>query len=80
MNEDVLSRICKIVAAVFGVPLSAVTEASGATTIESWDSMTQLHLIVALEAELGISFEPEQAVELTTVGAIARAVAALESS
>jgi len=64
------SRVRQLVAQTFGVPLAQVTEATGSTTLEAWDSMHQLHLIVALEAEFGVSFEPERAIELTSVGAI----------
>jgi acyl carrier protein len=36
--------------------------------------MHQIHLIVALEAEFGVSFDPERALELTCVRAIEDAV------
>jgi acyl carrier protein len=75
--NDVDARIRSVVAATFGVAPSAITDATSSDTIDSWDSMNHLHLVVALEAEFGISFEPEQAVELTSVRAIAQALVAL---
>lgn len=77
MNADLAHRVRAVVAATFGVPAASVTDQSGAHSIEAWDSMNHIHLIVALEAEFGVSFEPEQAIELTTVEAIAQALAAL---
>ena len=72
--DDLERRVRAVVAATFGVAAADLTAASGADSIEAWDSMNHLHLIVALEAELGVSFDPEVAVELTTVGAIIEAV------
>ena len=48
-----------------------------AETIPGWDSLTHIHLIMALEAEFGVSFAPEQAVELTSIAAIRAALGAL---
>ncbi|HEY4240957.1 MAG TPA: acyl carrier protein [Kofleriaceae bacterium] len=69
-----LDQIRSVVAQTFGVPLASVTEASSSDTIEAWDSMHHLHLIIALEAELGVSIEPDEAVELTSVKKILEAV------
>ena len=70
MTAELSSRVRSVVSATFGIPIAQITEATGAETLETWDSMTQLHLFVALEAEFEISLEPELAAELTTVGAI----------
>ena len=67
-------KVCEIVAATFGVPVASITMASGAESIDAWDSINHLHLVVALEGELGVSFDPEVAVELTTVRAIVDAI------
>jgi len=72
--SDVDTRIRSVIAATFGVAPHAITPATSSDTIEAWDSMNHLHLVVALEAEFGVSFEPEQAVELTSVQAITEAV------
>lgn len=77
MSDDVSRRVRDVVAATFGVPAEALTPESGDQTIEAWDSMNQIHLIVALEGEFAISLEPEDAVALTTVAAIEHAVRSL---
>ena len=74
---DLTTRIHSVVAATFGIEPSAIGDATSSDTVESWDSMNHIHLVVALEAEFGVSFEPEQAVELTSVGAITQALVAL---
>jgi acyl carrier protein len=73
---DVTARIRSVIAATFGVAPSRITDATSSDTVEAWDSMNHIHLMVALEAEFGVSFEPEQAVELTSVRAIAQALGA----
>jgi acyl carrier protein len=70
-------KIRSIVAATFGVPVAQITDQTSSDTIESWDSMNHLHLVVALEAEFGVSFEPERAVEMTSLRAIEQALVAL---
>ena len=74
---DLPSRIRSVIAATFGIEPRAINDATGSDTIAAWDSMNHIHLVVALEAEFGVSFEPETAVELTSVGAITQALVAL---
>jgi acyl carrier protein len=73
----VQDRVRSVIAATFGVPAASVTATTSNSTIESWDSMNHIHLVVALEGEFGVSFEPEQAIELTSVRAIEQALGAL---
>jgi acyl carrier protein len=79
MTTDLKRRIHAVVAATFGLPLSSISEATSSTTVESWDSMNHIHLMVALEAEFGVSFDPEHAVELTSIRAIEQALVALDA-
>lgn len=67
---ELSSRVRTIVSQTFGIPLAEITDATGSENLEAWDSMHQIHLIVALEAEFGVSIDPDQAIELTTVRAI----------
>lgn len=76
MADDIERKVIEVVAATLGVPAAELTPASSTATLDGWDSMNHLHLIVALEGELGVSFEPEVAVELTSVAAIVEAVRA----
>jgi acyl carrier protein len=73
MNEQVLSRVSQIAADV----LSAEVDAnSSPETVESWDSVQHLNLILAIEEEYGFQFSPEEMDGAKTVGAIAGVVAA----
>jgi acyl carrier protein len=73
MSEQVLSRIQQIASDVL---LADVTADSSPETVESWDSVQHLNLILAIEEEYGVQFSPEEMDGAKTVGEIAGLVAA----
>ena len=68
MNEEVLSRVCEIASDVLQAD---VTADSSPETIESWDSVHHLNLVLALEEEYGCEFLPEEMDQAKTVGSLA---------
>lgn len=72
--SDIDTRIKQTMASVFGVAEATLTDASSPNTIASWDSLNHVHLIMALEGEFGVTFEPDQALALTSIPAIRKAV------
>ena len=74
MEESTRARIFTVMANVFGVPSCEVLPSTSQQTIEGWDSLAHVHLIMALEAEFEVSFSIEQALELTNVRAIYEAL------
>ncbi len=44
--------------------LEAIDESCSQENCEKWDSMAHLNLIVELESEFGVSFEPEEIGEM----------------
>lgn len=73
MNEQVLSRVLEIATDVLQ---AGVTPESSPETIESWDSVHHLNLVLALEEEYGFEFSPEEMDQAKTVGSLALLVAA----
>jgi acyl carrier protein len=71
---EMKARIVKVMSDTFGVAPSTISDTSSPETIPSWDSMNHIHLVVALEAEFGVSFDPEKALEMTSVTAIEQTV------
>lgn len=63
-------RLRNVVAQVFGVPVEHIHEDDGPHTIESWDSLAHINLVLALEAEFGVSLAPDDAAEMLSVGLI----------
>jgi len=52
--------IMNVMSAVFEVPIININEDSSIDTIESWDSLRHLNLILALEDEFEISIPNEE--------------------
>ncbi len=63
-----------VIAQVFGCAPSTLDDASSPETIGEWDSLGHVTLVIALEAEYGVSFSPEETVALSDVGAIKHAL------
>ncbi len=67
-------RICKVISDVLGVPAAAIGEDASPKTIETWDSLRQMSLIVALEAEFNVLFDDAVVTSLQSFSAIKRAL------
>jgi acyl carrier protein len=55
--KEVLSRI-------FNVNPDMITEDASPDTIENWDSLRHMNLVLALEEEFGVEFTDDQVVEI----------------
>lgn len=69
-----IERIRTIAADVFEVPVDRIQPASSPDTIESWDSLHHLNLVLALEQEFAIQFTPEEIEQLLSVELVAALV------
>jgi acyl carrier protein len=65
-----------VVARVFGRTASELNDATSPETVGEWDSLGHITLIIELEAAYGVSFGPEEAMAMTSVGAIKAALRA----
>lgn len=66
-----LEKVQQIAADVFQVPPKDISANSSPKTIASWDSIQQLNLILALEQEFGIQFQPEELDRIHSIGDVA---------
>jgi len=55
--KEVLSRI-------FNVGIEMVTDEASPDTIENWDSLRHMTLVLALEEEFGVEFTDDEVVEI----------------
>ena len=62
----------EVVARVFNLDASDVTEQSSKDTIEEWDSMGNMSLVTELEEEFKVSLAISDAMEMTSVQHIKR--------
>jgi len=72
--ESTLDRVRQIAANVFDVPVEQVTPQSSPDNIESWDSLAQLNMVVALEEHFGREFTPEEIEQMLNIELIAMLV------
>jgi acyl carrier protein len=74
MKSPLDDRVQRIFADVFGVPVESIHPDSSPETIEAWDSLQHLNLVLALEQEFQVQFTPEEIETLVSPGKIATIV------
>ncbi len=74
MDVTILSKVQDLVAQIFGIDRALVLPESTPETIETWDSLQHLNLVLALEQEFQIQFSPEEIEQLQSVELISMLV------
>lgn len=64
-----------IVAQVFGVELREINDESSPETIEDWDSLGHLNLVMELEAIYRLELSTDEALEIVDVASLKRVLA-----
>lgn len=76
MVEVVRQRVFNIAADVLSVSPSLLTEQSSPKTVQNWDSIRHLNLVLALEDRFSLQFAPEEVEQMETIGQITALVEA----
>lgn len=63
-------RVLSIVSNIMNWPLKKIHEDSSPEDIDTWDSLNQINLVLALEEEFGVKFTDVQIVEMLSVQSI----------
>ena len=74
MTASVLEQVRSMASDLFGIPASKIDAASSPETIEAWDSVQHLGLVLALEEKFGLQLSPEEIEKMKTIGEIAKLV------
>jgi acyl carrier protein len=74
MTAPVLERVRSIAADVLKVPAAKITPESSTETVEGWDSVQHLNLVLALEQEFSLQFDPEEIDQMNSIGRVASVV------
>lgn len=69
--SDALHSARRIVAEATREPLDQVTDEAAVGALESWDSITHVHIMLALEEAIGRDLTPEEIADCMDVKAIA---------
>jgi acyl carrier protein len=70
MPDNIPERVCRVVADVFGIPLTQVALATTHENVKDWDSLSVINLLMAIESEFDVSMEPEDAAHFGSVQGI----------
>jgi len=65
--SDLTDRVVAVAADVFGVPPESLSAASTPDTVEAWDSISHLNLMLSVEQTFDASIPPERMPELTSI-------------
>lgn len=63
-------KVFNIVSNIMKLPLKKINEDSSPENIDTWDSLNQINLVLALEEEFGVRFTDEQIVQILDVRTI----------
>ena len=76
MSDEIHLRVLEMSADVFGLTADELSVESTPDDVEAWDSFAQLNLLVALEDEYAIRFDPDEIGQMSSLGAVAELVVA----
>ena len=66
MTDEIEERVRGVLVDVFGLEAAEVGPDTSMDTVEAWDSLQQLNVVLALEEELEVSFTDEETMEMVT--------------
>ena len=64
MDNSVEDRLKNIMSSVFGIPKNDIHDNASPDTIDSWDSLKHMNLIIALEEEFETEFGDSDIIEM----------------
>jgi acyl carrier protein len=80
LTASTFEQVRNVASDIFGIPVDKITADSSPETIENWDSMQHLNLVLALEEKFGVQLEPEDIEQMKNIGAVAALVEKLQSA
>jgi acyl carrier protein len=80
LTASTFEQVRDVASDIFGVPAENITADSSPETIENWDSMQHLNLVLAIEEKFGVQLDPEDIEQMKNIGAVAGLVDKLQSA
>ena len=80
MTANTFAEVRAVASDIFGVPPDQITAESSPETIENWDSMQHLNLVLAIEEKFGVQLEPEDIEQMKSIGAVVALITRLQST
>ena len=76
MAVSTFDEVRSIASDIFGVPAERLSTASSPDTIENWDSVQHLSLVLALEEKFSLQLSPEEIEQMKNLGETAKIIEA----
>jgi acyl carrier protein len=70
MNAELFDQLRTLAADVLRVSRSEIDNDSTPQQIENWDSIEHVNLLVAIEQQFGVDFDPDEMVQMESIGKI----------
>lgn len=61
------TKLKEVISNVLGVPIDLINDNSSPDSIDKWDSLSHLNLIMAIEAEFDVKLTPEDSMDMLSV-------------
>ena len=74
-SQPVPDSLRSLLADTLDLPQAEITPELSSSNLDSWDSFTHLQVVLALEGEYGIQFDPQRIPDLTSVAKLQAALA-----
>lgn len=70
MPDQLEDQLLQTIADILDIPSSRLELSSGANTMDEWDSLAHLNIVLGVEEAFDVRFAPERISELTSIEAI----------
>ncbi len=74
MTDSTFEQVRSVASDIFGVPANKITAASSPQTLENWDSIQHLSLVLALEEKFSLQLSPEEIEQMKSIGETAHLI------
>jgi acyl carrier protein len=74
LTASIFEQVRGIASDIFGIPTSKITAESSPETVENWDSIQHLNLVLAIEEKFNVQLEPEEIEQMKNIGLVAALV------
>jgi acyl carrier protein len=75
LTASTLEQVRSVASDIFGVAADKITAESSPQTLENWDSVQHMNLVLALEEKFGLQLSPEEIEQMKSVGETAKLIA-----
>ena len=62
-----MHRVLRTLSQVMDVPMERLNEDSSPDTVENWDSLKHMNLILALEEKFAVAFSDDEVIEMLSI-------------